>query len=127
MYDRTVKPVPPRPTSGLRYRIETLLGITGIKMAKYRTAWGPAIMSQLQVVWRPHVISILFFEGLLFGFGIGINVTNAVFLGEEPPVGYAFNASIIAGLYATPIASDLPSSFDLNFPFILRYLSSLAK
>ncbi|KAF8067571.1 MFS general substrate transporter [Lyophyllum atratum] len=107
MYDRTLKPVPPRPTTGLRYRIETLLGITGLKMAKYRTQWAPAIMSQLHVIWRPHVISILLFEGLLFGFGIGINVTNAVFLGEDPPVGYKFNATIIAGLYATPIVSVL--------------------
>ncbi|KAF5380009.1 hypothetical protein D9615_006165 [Tricholomella constricta] len=105
LYDRTLKPVPPRPTTGLRYRIETLVGITGIKMTKYRTKWVPAIMSQFQVIWRPHVLSILIFEGVLFGFGIGINVTNAVFLGEEPPVGYAFSSTIISGLYATPIVS----------------------
>ncbi|KAG6899941.1 hypothetical protein C0993_005063 [Termitomyces sp. T159_Od127] len=105
MYDRTLKPVPPRPTTGLRYRIETLLGITGVKMAKYRTTWTQAIVSSFQVVWRPHVLSILIFEGAIFGFGIGINVTNAVFLGEAPPVGYAFDPLIISGLYATPIVS----------------------
>ncbi|KAG5728155.1 hypothetical protein E4T56_gene19324 [Termitomyces sp. T112] len=105
LYDRTLKPVPPRPTDGLRYRVETLLGITGVKMAKYRATWIGAIVSPIRVVWRPHVLSILIFEGVIFGFGIGINVTNAVFLGEDPPVGYAFGPLIIAGLYATPIVS----------------------
>ena len=62
MYDRTLKPVPPRPTAGLRYRVETLLGITGVKMAKYRATWIRAIVSPFQVVWRPHVLSILIFE-----------------------------------------------------------------
>lgn len=32
--DRDVVPFPERPTTGLRYRIETLIGITGVKMAK---------------------------------------------------------------------------------------------
>ncbi|KAG6915345.1 hypothetical protein DXG01_012019 [Tephrocybe rancida] len=105
MYDRTLKPVPERPTSGLRYRVETLVGITGMKMAKYRTSWTAATTSTFRVIWRPHVISILLFEGVIFGFGIGINVTNAVFLGEPPPVGYGLKASIIAGMYATPIVS----------------------
>ncbi|KAG6864327.1 hypothetical protein C0991_010447 [Blastosporella zonata] len=105
MYDRTLKPVPERPTTGLRYRIETLVGITGVKMAKYRTAWGDAATSTFRVIWRPHVITVLLFEGVIFGFGIGINVTNAVFLGEAPPVGYELSASVIAGLYATPIVS----------------------
>jgi len=35
MYDRDVVPFPERPTTGLRYRVETLIGITGVKMAKY--------------------------------------------------------------------------------------------
>ncbi|KAF9459116.1 MFS general substrate transporter [Collybia nuda] len=105
MYDRTLKPIPERPTTGLRYRVETLIGITGYKMAKYRTSWTPAIFSQFDVCWRPHVMAILIFEGMLFGFGIGINVTNAVFLGEEPPVGFKFSQMAIAGAYGTPIVS----------------------
>ncbi|KAG6849252.1 hypothetical protein H0H93_010001 [Arthromyces matolae] len=105
LYDRTLQPVPPRPTSGLRYRIETLVGITGVKMAKYRATWADAVSGPLQVIWRPHVWTVLIFEGAIFGFGIGINVTNAVFLGEAPPVGYGFSADIIAGFYATPIVS----------------------
>ncbi|KAL0958247.1 hypothetical protein HGRIS_000401 [Hohenbuehelia grisea] len=107
MYDRTVKPIPPRPTTGLRYRIETLIGITGSKMAKYRTSWKESILSPLNVVWRPHLLAILFFEALLFGFSIGINVTNAVFLGSPPPVGFGFSQFAIAGAYGTPIVSVL--------------------
>ncbi|KAG6864326.1 hypothetical protein C0991_010446 [Blastosporella zonata] len=62
MYDRTVKPIPERPTTGLRYRIETLIGITGVKMAKYRASWMESILTPLNVVWRPHLIMILLFE-----------------------------------------------------------------
>lgn len=62
MYDRTVKPIPPRPTAGIRYRIESLVGITGVKMAKYRASWYDAIMSPFNVVWRPHLLGILIFE-----------------------------------------------------------------
>ncbi|TFY63206.1 hypothetical protein EVG20_g6410 [Dentipellis fragilis] len=69
IYDRTVKPIPPRPTTGLRYRVETL--------------------------------------AMLFGFSIGINVTNAVFLGEPAPVGYGFSQFAIAGAYGTPIVAVL--------------------
>lgn len=107
MYDRTLKPVRTPPTTGLRYRIETLVGITGYKMAKYRMKWKDAVMSPFLVVTRPHAILIFIFEGILFGLGIGINVTNAVFLGEAPPVGYQFSATIISALYATPIVACL--------------------
>jgi hypothetical protein len=62
MYDRTVKPIPQRPTQGLRYRVETLIGMTGIKMAKYRPSWYQATSAILRIVWRPHVLSILIFE-----------------------------------------------------------------
>ncbi|KAJ7201676.1 MFS general substrate transporter [Mycena pura] len=105
MYDRTVKPIPQRPTRGLRYRIESLVGLTGLKMQKYRISWSEAIISPLNVVWRPHILGILWFEALLFGFGIGINVTNAVFLGSPPPVGFSWSQFAIAGGYGTPIVS----------------------
>jgi len=105
MYDRTVKPIPARPTTGLRYRIESLIGLTGLKMAKYRISWTEAILSPFNVVWRPHILSILLFEALLFGFGIGINVTNAVFLGSPPPVGFLWSEFAIAGAYGTPIVA----------------------
>ncbi|KAJ7322868.1 MFS general substrate transporter [Mycena albidolilacea] len=107
MYDRTVRPIPERPTTGLRYRIESLVGLTGLKMQKYRISWTEAIISPLNVVWRPHILSILVFEAMLFGFSIGINVTNAVFLGSPPPVGFAWSEFAIAGAYGTPIVSVL--------------------
>ncbi|KAF8156654.1 MFS general substrate transporter [Crassisporium funariophilum] len=107
MYDRTVRPIPEPTTTGLRYRIETLIGITGVKMQKYRISWTQSIMSPLHLVWRPHLLMILIFEGMLFGFSIGINVTNAVFLGTPPPVGYGFSPFAIAGGYGTPIVSVL--------------------
>lgn len=89
MYDRTVHPIPEPTTSGLRYRLETLVGITGVKMAKYRSSLSVAFMSPLNVVWRPHLMGILWFEvglfysnyvrlesshlqALLFGFSIGM-------------------------------------------------------
>ncbi|GAA5924151.1 uncharacterized protein JCM15063_005558 [Sporobolomyces koalae] len=105
MYDRDIVPVPKRPTTGLRYRIETLLGITGWKMSKYRCSWGECLTSWLDVVWRPHVVLMLIYVGVIFGFGIGINVTNAVFTGSPPPLGYGFNAYVTSSLYAIPIVA----------------------
>ncbi|KAK0458782.1 major facilitator superfamily domain-containing protein [Desarmillaria tabescens] len=107
MYDRTVKPVPEPPVTGLRYRIETLVGITGFKMAKYRVSWAESILSPINVLWRPHLLGALLFEGVLFGFSIGLNVTNVVFLGTPLPVGFGFSQDAIAGIYGTPIVAVL--------------------
>ncbi|PFH48084.1 hypothetical protein AMATHDRAFT_6124 [Amanita thiersii Skay4041] len=107
MYDRTVRPIPEPPTGGLRVRIESLIGITGYKMAKYRLSWKQAIWSPFDVVWRPHIIGLLVFEGIFFGFSIGINVTTVVFLGEAPPIGFSLSPIAIAGMYGTPIVSVL--------------------
>ncbi|KAF8260910.1 major facilitator superfamily domain-containing protein [Lactarius quietus] len=103
MYDRGG--LPPPPSGGRRYRVESLVGITGIKMAKYRATWREAILAPFKLCWRPHLLGILVFEALLFGFGIGINVTNAVFLGSPPPLGYGFSPYAIAGAYGTPMVA----------------------
>ncbi|KAJ6563869.1 MFS general substrate transporter [Mycena capillaripes] len=103
MDDRGLKPIPEPPTTGLRYRVETLLGLTGVKMAKYRDSWYKAITSPLRIVWRPQLIGILFFEGMMFGFGIG--VTNAVFLGTPLPLGFSLSPFAIAGMYGTTIVA----------------------
>jgi hypothetical protein len=66
MYDRTVKPIPQPPSTGMRYRIESLIGITGIKMAKYRSSWHEIIFSPFNIVWRPHLFGVLIFEVLCF-------------------------------------------------------------
>lgn len=107
MYDRTVRPIPEPTTIGLQYKIETLLGITGHKMSKYRESWASAVWAPFKVVWRPHLLMILIFEAMLFGFSIGINVTNAVFLGSPAPVGFGWSEFAVAGGYGTPIVSVL--------------------
>ena len=79
MYDRKLpnpRPIP-RPESALRYRLETLVGLTGARMSKYRDTWRTAVFSILNVVWRPHLLMILLFEAAVFGFSIGINVSLA--------------------------------------------------
>ncbi|KIJ61484.1 hypothetical protein HYDPIDRAFT_177044 [Hydnomerulius pinastri MD-312] len=107
MYDRTLRPVPKRPTEGLRYRIETLFGITGLKMAKYRPSWWEVVFCPFNLVWRPHLLSILVFEAFVFGFSAGLNVTNVVFFSSPPPLGFGFSQNVVAGFYATPIVGVL--------------------
>ncbi|KAJ7836582.1 major facilitator superfamily domain-containing protein [Mycena olivaceomarginata] len=109
MYDRGLKPVPEPSTTGLRYLVETLIGLTGHKMAKHRDSWYNAIMSPIRLAWRPQLLGLLFFEVNawhdvhMFGFGIGINITNAIFLGSPPPFGFGFSSFGVAGMYGTPI------------------------
>lgn len=62
MYDRTLKPIPPRLSTGFRYRFETLIGITGVRMAKYRSSWSTIVFATVGIVWRPHLLAILIFE-----------------------------------------------------------------
>ena len=66
MYDRGVKDLPLQPTGSLHYRLETLTGITGAKMAKYRATWYEAVSAPFKLVWRPHLLSILVFEVFTF-------------------------------------------------------------
>ncbi|KAJ7641824.1 MFS general substrate transporter [Roridomyces roridus] len=107
LYPRTIRPIPPRPTVGLRYRVETLFGLTGFKMARYRPSWYECALSPLRVVWRPHALLIMIFGGIEFGLSIGITITNAIFLGTPPPAGFGFNQTQIAAMYATPIVAVL--------------------
>ncbi|KAG7092077.1 hypothetical protein E1B28_008456 [Marasmius oreades] len=112
MYDRHISPIPePAAQGGIRYRFESLVGITGFKMAKYRTSWKEAIFSPFNIVWRPHLLGILLFEAMVFGFSIGINVTQAVFLGEPKPLGFQWSQLSIAGGYATPIVAVIIGEF----------------
>lgn len=94
LYDRKLanpRPIP-RPSSALLCRLQTLVGITGARMAKYRPTWREVTWIWFQLVWRPHLLGVLCFEvsdstrssihaslitlqALLFGFSIGINVS----------------------------------------------------
>ncbi|GBE86871.1 hypothetical protein SCP_1001130 [Sparassis crispa] len=109
MYDRTLpnpRPIPP-PPSRLHHRVELLVGVTGYRMAKYRTKWRIAVWATADVLWRPHILSILVFEAILFGFTTGINTTNAVLLDLPKPEGFGFSQYAIAGAYATPIVATI--------------------
>ena len=71
MYDRTLSPIPePAAQGGLRYRLESLVGITGYKMAKYRPSWSDVILSPLNLIWRPHLLIILTFEACFYSRAI---------------------------------------------------------
>lgn len=77
MYNRKLpNPHPiPRPSSTLLYRFQTLVGLTGARMAKYRDSWRAAIFSIINIIWRPHLFMILLFQAAVFGFSIGTNVS----------------------------------------------------
>lgn len=63
MFDRPTKALPEQPPKkGLRYRVETLLGLTGLKLARERASWSEVAMAPLRIIWRPHLLSILVFE-----------------------------------------------------------------
>lgn len=103
IYDRHIHPVPARPTTGARYKIETLIGITGVKMAKYRTSLLTSCIDFINIVWRPQFLLLALLVMWAFGFTIGINVTNPVFLGAPAPIGYGLSKDLSATFYLTPI------------------------
>lgn len=111
MFDRHLDPIPEKPTTGMRYRVETLVvslcdtsanertlmrspqGITAAKMSRYRPSVFQGVWDLVTLVWRPQCILPLFYVMLTFGFGIGINVTNAVFVASPPPLGFGFEGA----------------------------------
>lgn len=66
LYDRGVKDLPPQRADGLSYRFETLVGVTGFKLAKYRVAWLETLSTPFKLVWRPHLLLILVLEVCLY-------------------------------------------------------------
>ena len=62
MYDRGVKELPSQSTGSIHCRIKMLVGITGVKMAKYRATWYEAVSAPFKLLWRPHLLSIVVFE-----------------------------------------------------------------
>ncbi|OAX36578.1 hypothetical protein K503DRAFT_289017 [Rhizopogon vinicolor AM-OR11-026] len=111
MYDRHLTSIPSRTSTGLRYRFETLIGITGYKMAKYRARWSEVLWASLDVAWRPQFFFVVLFEAFVFGFSIGINTTNVVFMGTPPPVGFGWSPYAVAAAYATPIIAVFVGEF----------------
>ena len=63
MYDRHLSNPKPLPKQNkFRERFNALIGITGYRMARYRQSWKEVVLAPLNVVWRPHLLSILLFE-----------------------------------------------------------------
>ncbi|KAF8801504.1 hypothetical protein BYT27DRAFT_6794910 [Phlegmacium glaucopus] len=91
--------------TGLRNRIKSLIGITGFQSARKDPTWTEVLIAPLNVVWRPHLFSILVLEAAVFGFGIGINVTITIFLQRPPPFGFGLGPIIVSGIYATPVVA----------------------
>ncbi|KLO19176.1 MFS general substrate transporter [Schizopora paradoxa] len=88
-------------------RTADLLGVSSMKLAKYRTPWRDLVSRPIRLIWRPQLLTMLVYEGVLFGFSIGMNLTVSLFLGEAPPVGYGKSLDTIAAVYSTPVVSVL--------------------
>ncbi|WAR59455.1 hypothetical protein PtB15_11B95 [Puccinia triticina] len=86
-------------------RLKTLLGISGHQTADLKCSWRQAIMPTFQLLTKPHCLALLIYMGVIFGFAIGINVTNVVFTSSPPPLGYGLSQVIVASLYATPVVA----------------------
>ncbi|KAH9821125.1 major facilitator superfamily domain-containing protein [Melampsora americana] len=84
-------------------RFQSLIGITGFRTADDRDTWRQAITPMIQLLARPHLMGILIYLGAVFGFGIGINVTNVVFVLSPPPFGFGLSTIAASSLYATPV------------------------
>lgn len=78
MYDRTLPNPRPiaRPPSRLRYRIESLIGVTGWRMARFRPPWRAVVLACASLAWRPHILSILIFEARTAAFLDGTMVLH---------------------------------------------------
>ncbi|KAG2098981.1 major facilitator superfamily domain-containing protein [Suillus discolor] len=88
MYDRHLASKPLQISMGLRYRFETLIGVTGYKMAKYRPRWPEVLLASLDVAWRPQFFFVVLFEALVFGFSIGVNVSVSVSTCSDKPIDF---------------------------------------
>lgn len=62
LYDRNLKPSHGTQQKGFVHRVQTLIGITGARMAKYRPVWRTVVLGTVNLIWRPHFLSILIFE-----------------------------------------------------------------
>ncbi|KAH9821126.1 major facilitator superfamily domain-containing protein [Melampsora americana] len=104
IYDRFSE-VQPVKQSSFKARFESLIGITGYRTAGDRETWKQAITPMIQLLARPHLIGPLIYLGAMFGFGIGINVTNIVFVLSPEPFGFGSSVIVASSLYATPLVA----------------------
>ncbi|EGG00294.1 uncharacterized protein MELLADRAFT_111982 [Melampsora larici-populina 98AG31] len=64
------------PATGFKARFETLIGIAGYRTSDDRETWKQAITPMIKLLSRPNLMGIIIYLGAMFGFAIGINVTN---------------------------------------------------
>lgn len=76
MYDRKYYPAPSPPTKGLRYRIETLIGITGVKMYKYRLPILKAMWRPVETLLDPRIFLASIFMGKSFTVTLDLQLLN---------------------------------------------------
>ena len=50
------------PKDTLSSRIQTLIGVTGVRLARFRAGWRELMLCPLQLIWRPHLLSIMIYE-----------------------------------------------------------------
>ncbi|MBW0499177.1 hypothetical protein O181_038892 [Austropuccinia psidii MF-1] len=106
LYDR-LSPFQTPVCNGFGSRLKTLIGLTGFRTADSRSSWSDVISPTFELLYRPHCLAILVYLGVVFGFGIGINVTNVIFTTSPPPFGYGLSQYAVASLYATPALAVL--------------------
>ena len=56
MYDRHNSCIPQQAGKGIGYRIQTLIGITGVRMSKYRPPFSRCVLDIFEIFWKPAVI-----------------------------------------------------------------------
>jgi len=125
LYDRKLSPVPKTNAIGVRKKLETLTGVTGIKLRKYRMSTFQAIMQPFLVFVRPNMIMMSVYIALTFAWAIGLNTTLVVFVQSPPPMGYGFSGDALSGIYCTPLVSTaigMLSYHFLNDFFTNRYI-----
>ncbi|KAK7451041.1 hypothetical protein VKT23_012716 [Stygiomarasmius scandens] len=106
IYDRKAA-VHPNFSQGFWARFKTLTGVTGWQLASSGPSWKEVILAPINLLWRPHLVGIYTLLAMEFGFGVGINITNTIFLQSEPPLGFGFDPITVSGIYATPVVGVL--------------------
>lgn len=95
---------------GLSARFKSLIGISIIQ-GKRGATWKEAIWPMIKLLSRPHLVAILLYMGVLFGFSIGVNTTNVIFARTPPPLGHGLSAMAASSLYATPVVAVFVGEF----------------
>ncbi|KAF9254967.1 MFS general substrate transporter, partial [Marasmius fiardii PR-910] len=88
---------------GLKGRVKALIGMNASKISKMAPPWREIFIAPFAIVWRPHFFGICLLEAMVFGFSIGVNITNTIFFQSPPPFGFGFEPFTVAGIYATPV------------------------